>query len=152
MRLPASLLLACALAAQEAGGPARLDLHTDLGTEPTARIRLAPPGCWDGLLLSGTRPLVRPARGRPAEATVEVWDLAYRETPRQATFHLYLEDLRARLARGFAAPPPSHGRVELAEVVGSDPSNPQKLDLTKVQSMQERYNRLPPNGSPVNRR
>jgi hypothetical protein len=29
----------------------------------------------------------------------------------------------------------------------SDPSNPQKLDLTRVQSMQERFNRLPPNGS-----
>jgi hypothetical protein len=31
----------------------------------------------------------------------------------------------------------------------SDPSNPQVLDLTKVKSMQDRFNVLPPNGSPL---
>ena len=31
----------------------------------------------------------------------------------------------------------------------SDPSQPQKLDLTKVKAMQERFNRLPPNRSTV---
>ena len=146
MRALACLLLPALLAAQEPG-PA-LDLHTELGTDPHARIRLAPPGCWDGLLLGAARP-VKPARRGVAGATVEVWDLALREAPDRATFGLYLEGLRSRLARGFAAPPPSHGKLELAELVGSDPSSPQKLDLTKVKSMQERFNRLPPNGSPV---
>lgn len=31
----------------------------------------------------------------------------------------------------------------------SDPGNPQLLDLTRVQALQERFNRLPPNESPV---
>lgn len=146
MRAFACLLLPALLAAQEPDPI--LDLRTELGTDPHARIHLTPPGCWDGLLLGVARP-VKPARRGVPGATVEVWELALREAPDQATFDLYLEDLRSRLSRGFAAPPPSHGKVELVELVGSDPSSPQKLDLTKVKSMQERFNRLPPNGSPV---
>jgi hypothetical protein len=148
MRLPLlCLLLAPALAAQGPGGWG-LDLRTELGTEPTAQIRLAPPGCWDGLLLGATRP-VKPARRGVAGATVEVWDLADRAALRREAFSLYLGALRDRLSRALTLPPPSHGRIELSELMGSDPSQPQKLDLTKVKSMQDRFNRLPPNGSPV---
>lgn len=149
MRALPCLLLPTLLAAQEARP--LLDLRTELGADPLGRIVLAPPGCWDGLVLGAARS-AKPVRRGAAGATVEVWDLAYRETPGHVAFGLYLEDLRARLSRGFAAPPPSHGKLELAELVGSDPSSPQKLDLTKVKSMQERFNRLPPNGSPVRAR
>ena len=83
-----------------------------------------------------------------AEATVEVWDLAPPELGRAATFSLFLDTLRRSLSRAWETPPPSHQAIELVDFVLSDPSNPQKLDLTKVQSMQERFNRLPPNGSP----
>lgn len=140
------LLFATILSAQ--GGDSQA-LPTGLGTDPMALIRLTPPGCWDGLLLGVSRHPPGPARRTTAGATVEVWDLAYRESPRQETFSHYLEALRARLSQGFAAPPSSHGKIELAELVFSDPSTPQKLDLTRVKSMQERYNRLPPSGSPV---
>ena len=33
--------------------------------------------------------------------------------------------------------------------MATNPSEPQKLDLTKVKSMQERFNRLPPDGAGV---
>lgn len=142
------LLLSSLLVAQE---PGPLDLRTDLGCDPAVRIRLAPSGCWDALILGGPlRPQGAPD-GAIAGATVEVWDLALRESPRRQAFAFYLEDLRDRLARSFAAPPPSQGQIELAELVFSDPSSPQKLDLTKVTSMQNRFNRLPPSGSPVRR-
>lgn len=138
------LLLAPSLAAQAAEG---LDLRTDLGTDPVTQIRLVTPGCWDGLILGRTTRPARPEPRRPAEATVEVWDLALREAPRQRSFDLYLGTLRERLSRALVLP--KHQALELAEVMLSDPSNPQKLDLTKVKSMQERFNKLPPNGSPV---
>lgn len=48
-----------------------------------------------------------------------------------------------------AVPPPKHQALELSEIMQNDPSTPQKLDLTKVKSMQDRFNRNPPNGSPV---
>jgi hypothetical protein len=84
-----------------------------------------------------------------AEATVEVWDLAPSELGRAVTFSLFMATFRGSLSRAWELPPPSHQAIELTELMLSDPSNPQKLDLTKVQSMQERFNRLPPNGSPV---
>ncbi|WP_243317570.1 hypothetical protein [Geothrix paludis] len=132
------------LAAQEVG---TLDLHTDLGTDPIVHLRLVQPGCWDSLVLHAAPRALRTPQRDPAEATVEVWDLAYRDTPRREAFTLTLKALRDRLVRAFAAPPPSHGKIELSELVSSDPSNPQQLDLTKVQSMQERFNpppRTPP--------
>ncbi|WP_243382026.1 hypothetical protein [Geothrix alkalitolerans] len=133
------------LAAQEVG---TLDLRTDLGTDPIVHLRLVHPGCWDSLILhAAPQPLRAPQRG-DAGATVEVWDLAYQDTPRREAFNLTLKALRDRLIRAFAAPPPSHGKIELSELVASDPSNPQQLDLTKVQSMQERFN-PPPRTSPA---
>jgi hypothetical protein len=149
MRLLCCLLFPAFLAAQRGPLDLSLDLYTGLGADPLAQICLAPPGCWDGLVAGmATRPPKSTAR-TPAGATVEVWDLAYRDRPRHEAFGLYLDGLRERLSRAFAAPPPRHGAIELSDLVSSDPSNPQKLDLTKVKSMQDRFNRLPPNGSPV---
>jgi hypothetical protein len=145
-----SLLVVCHLAAQEQSEKLVLDLHTDLGTDPDAQILLVPRGCLDGLVLGATQSSPRPKKGPGMpEATVEVWDLALVEAPRREAFRLYWEALRLRLRRAMTLPPPSHGAIELGEFMSSDPSNPQKLDLTKVQSMQERFNRIPPNGSPA---
>jgi hypothetical protein len=80
---------------------------------------------------------------------VEVWDFALRESPRAAAFGFFLGTLRQRLSKAWELPPASHQALELSEFMLSDPSNPQKLDLTKVKSLQERFNALPPNGSPV---
>jgi hypothetical protein len=150
MRPLIGLLLAPLLAAQGAGGSdLPLDLRTDLGSDLVAQIRLAPSGCWNGLLLGASTPPARPKPRRPAEATVEIWDLALRESPRHEAFGLYLGALRKRLSKALELPPPSHQSIELSEFMLSDPANPQKLDLTRVESMQERFNKLPPNGSPV---
>jgi len=138
--LLSSLLLTSWMAAQEAGS---LDLHTDLGHNPAAQIRLVPLGCWDGLILNVNARPMKPSRRAQAGATVEVWDLAYRESPRQEAFGLYLKALRERLSQAFEGPPPKHQALELSEIVLSDPSQPQKLDLTKVRSMQDRFNPPP---------
>jgi hypothetical protein len=126
-----------------------LNLRTMLGSDPLAGILLVRPGHWGGLTPVVASPPGKPTRRRVAEATVEVWDLAPPEWGRAATFSLYMDTLRRSLTKAWEAPPPSHQAIELAEIMLSDPSNPQKLDLTRVQSMQERFNRLPPNGSPV---
>lgn len=153
MTLPDSILfLALALAAQGEPGlhlDLRLDLRTALGTEPQDQIRLAPRGCWDGMVLGNRARTPGPTRRVTGEATVSVWDLLPPDGPRGETFGLYLGTLRERLSRALALPPPVHGALELSEFMGSDPGQPQKLDLQKVKSMQERFNRLPPAGSPV---
>lgn len=143
-------LLASLLVAQEPAQirPALLNLHTDLGSDSAAGIQVAPRGCWDGLLF-GAAVRTAPRRRPGGEATVEVWDLLPPSSPRREAFSLYLGSLRERLSRAFAQPPPKLQALELSEIMLSDPSNPQKLDLTKVKSMQDRFNRLPPNGSPV---
>jgi hypothetical protein len=79
---------------------------------------------------------------------VEVWDLAYPDPPRREAFTLYLQGLKDRLTQAFAAPPPSHGTIELGDIMQSDPSQPQRLDLTRVRSMQDRFN-PPPRVAPV---
>lgn len=124
-------------------------LRTHLGTDSWAQVRLAPTGYLGGLAWTPATPPARRPRKPAAEATVEVWDLAPPESNREARFSSYLETLRRRLSRSLDSPPPSHGNIELAELMFSDPGNPQKLDLTRVKSLQERYNHLPPNGSPV---
>ena len=145
MRTLPCLLLAPVLAAQVPGpvGPkAGWSAH---GPDPAAAIQLVPPGCWDGLLLGAA---VQPSGRRTGSgATVEVWSLLPPESPRREAFSLYLGSLRERLSRALAQPPPKLQALELSELLQSDPSQPQKLDLTKVKSMQERFNRLPPSGS-----
>ncbi|MDP1832808.1 MAG: hypothetical protein Q8K67_12175 [Geothrix sp.] len=151
MRLLICLLLPCCLTAQ---APAlvrelTLDLRTELGADPVGGIPLTPPGCWDLLILGASMQPAPPPRRRAAEATVEVWDLALRESNRGSAFNLYLGILRQRLSRAMELPPPSHASLELSELMQSDSGRPQKLDLTRVKSMQDRFNGLPPSGSPV---
>lgn len=149
MHLRAALpLLATVLLA--AAPDLRMDLRTDLGSDPAAQIRLVPPGIWDGLLLGSRTPAPPPRnhRDRPG-ATVAVSDFLTPSHPRAESLRLYVADLRERLLRGFQAPPPSQGALELREFMESDPSHPELSTLERTQSMQERYNRVPPNGSPV---
>lgn len=149
MGAPLGFLFAALLASQaESPFLPALDLRTELGTDPASRIQLAPPGCFEGLIL-GSVARRAPAAGRAGQATVEVWDLLPPGSPRREAFALYLTSLRERLSKAWLAPPPSHGFIELGEIMLNDPSSPQKLDLTKVKSMQDRFNQLPPNGSPV---
>jgi hypothetical protein len=151
MRTRLCFLLTSVLAAQDPSPiqDLSLDLRTDLGSEPSERIQLAPRGCWDGLTLRvSQRPVSKPDR-RAGEATVEVWDLLPPTSPRHEAFDFFLVSLRDRLSKALAQPPPKNQAIELREIMASDPSNPQELNLTNVKSMQERFNRLPPNGSPV---
>ncbi len=150
MLLRAALpLLASALLA--AGPDFRLDLRTDLGGDPAAQIHLVPAGIWDGLLLASQTPPPQPARlrGRAAGATVEVADFLPAGSRRAEAFAFYLGDLRTRLMKGFQAPPPSQGWIELGEFMASDPSHPEESNLDRARSLQERFNRVPPSGSPV---
>ena len=142
MRLLSALLLLTPLVAQEAG------LGLRLGSNSLEQIRLAPPGCWDSLVLHAAPRSLGPRLRTDGQATVEVWDLVPRESRRTQTFSFYLDTLRQRLSRGFQAPPPSHGAIELGELMQEGTTNPQKLDLTRVKSLQERFNQLPPNGTP----
>jgi hypothetical protein len=145
------LLLTPILASQEPL-PVRelaLDLRTELGIDPGMGILLTPRGCWDGLILAApVRPL-QTSRKAPAGATVEVWDFPFQESNRNLTFGLYLGALRQRLSKALELPPPKHQAIELSEIMATDPSSPQKLDITKVKSMQDRFNRPPPTRSPV---
>lgn len=141
MRLLSALLLLTPLVAQEVAPGLRL------GSNPLEQIRLAPPGCWDSLVLHAAPRSQEPRLRTAGQATVEVWDLAPREA-RAQSFSLYLDTLRQRLSRGFQAPPASHGALELSELMQEGTTSPQKLDLTKVKSLQERFNQLPPNGTP----
>ena len=130
--------------------PPGLDLHTELGTDPATQVMLVPPGIWNGLLV-GTRAPKPPVRRRRArgEATVEVTDFALPNDLRAEAFRLFRLDLHQRLFLAFQAPPPSHGQIELSELMHADPARPQDLGLTQVQSLQNRFNRLPPSGSPL---
>lgn len=151
--LPSILLPWCLLA--QTPGPIKapvLDLRTGLGQNPRDLICLAPEGCWNGLVLGADPKLPRPEsthRKRSGEATVEVWDLIPPSRPKAEAFALYLESLRERMSKAWLSPPPTHQSIELGEFMQSDPSNPQHLDLTRVKSLQERFNQLPPNGSPA---
>ncbi len=126
-----------------------LDLQTDLGVDSVVKIHLVPRGCWDGLILGISRRPAPRATRQAGEATVEVWDLLPPSSPRQEAFDLFLVSLRESLSKALVLPLPKNQAIELREIMASDPSNPQELDLTKVKSMQERFNRLPPNGSLV---
>lgn len=151
MNAPLLLLLPWLLVSQE---PELLRSHTPdlqmtLGVDPLSQIHLAPTGCWDGLLLGAALRPEAPVPQRSGEATVAVWDLLPPTSPRGETFALYLATMRERLSKAWLAPPPKHQAIELCEVMSNDPSTPQKLDLTKVISLQGRFNRMPPAGSPV---
>lgn len=116
-----------------------------LGSDPLQQVRLAPPGCWDALVLGSLRN--RPA-GRNG-ATVEVWDFISAEGDRAARFRAQQGDLRQRLLQAWAVPPPTHGQLDLADFMAVAASQPQKLDLGRAKALQDRFNRLPPAGSPV---
>lgn len=151
MRTLICLLLTGFLASQEAPRvplPA-LDLRSELGADPAAGLCLAPRGCWDGLVLGIRSRHPSQVQIRSGQTTVEVWDLLPPSSPRQEGFALYATTLRERLSKAWLAPPPPHGAIELSEFMFTDPASPQKLDPTKVKSMQERFNRMPPNGSPA---
>jgi hypothetical protein len=145
------LLLPMTLAAQAEGlvqGPV-LELRTRLGSDPLARIQLAPQGCFLPATAQDPAPKTRQHTG---EATVEVWDFALRdESPREAGFRLFFGDLRQRLSRALAVPLPDHGQTELAILAGcvASQGNTVGVDMIMVQSLQERFNRCPPNGSPA---
>jgi hypothetical protein len=147
MRAFLSLLLPLSLSAQGAG--LDLDLRTRLGSDAAAGITLVPPGSWHGLLLGSTAAPVKQTRRSTPGKTVEVWDFALRESVLDTGFRLLKTDLREKLNRAWELPPPTHQSIELWEFQASDPSRPQELELDRVKSMQERFNRLPPSGSPV---
>ena len=151
MRTLICLLLPALLGAQESVPEPRLvlDLQSQLSRDPLAAIRLVPPGCWESLVQGSPLARTPPTHQRSGEATVEVWDVASQLSLRSETFGFYLRNLRTQLSKALAVPPPSHQAIELSEIMGSDPTQPQMLDLIKVKSLQERFNRLPPNGSPV---
>ncbi len=152
MRAILGLLLPLSLAAQGTGVELSLDLHPRLGSDPLAAITLIQSDSWNGLLLgSPTAPLKQSRQTTPGK-TVEVWDFALHESPLGMGFRLLRSDLREKLSRAWEAPPVKHQSLELNDFMQSDPSNPQELDLTRVRSMQERFNRLPPSGSPVTNR
>jgi hypothetical protein len=91
-------------------------------------------------------PRLKQARRNQQGATVEVWDLAPQESPRQEVFRRFLGDLRQRLSRALAAPPSSHGQTDLAILAGcvATKGEASGVDMLIVQSMQERFNRPPP--------
>ena len=152
MRRPLCLLLPVLLSAQE-GGQGRgltLNLKTALEEDPASRILLAPKGCWDGLLLRSTAPSP-PVRKRKNEATVEVWDVAFHESPRQETFRLFREALLLDIAQALALPLTSYAQQDLAIIGGyvARHGSAAGVDNAVVQALQNRFNALPPNGSPV---
>lgn len=155
MRTLFCMLFASLLVAQEPAAIPTLDLRTDLGGDAMARILLAPRGCWEGLLLSaqaarGAKPQSR-SRTRSGEATVEVWDVTFHETPRETTFRLFRDALLASIAQALKLPMPSHGKIDLA-ILGSyvaSHGSAAGVDTAMVQSLQNRFNALPPNASPM---
>ena len=141
------LLLAPALGAQQ-------PFTSSLGQEPVTRIDLAPAGCWEGLLLSARQGVSVPSqkpkaseRTRIPEATVEILDFAYQETRAQETFRLFREQLLLNIRENWRFAPPSHGRMDLAIRGSGLPGKGN--DLAMVQSLHQRFNRLPPHGSPA---
>lgn len=154
--LIALLSLAPALAAQtQVGSRLLLDLNTTIGSDPAAEIRLAPTGCWEGLLLgltSGTAsrprtPAAPSRRRRMAEATVEVWDFALpEESTHHQTFRLFQVDLLLSIKENWRFAPPTHGQIDAAIRGGGHGAG---SDMAMVQSLQQRFNRLPPNPSSI---
>lgn len=149
--------LASALPAQDqAGSRLWLDLNATIGSDPAAQIHLAPTGCWEGLLMSvrsgttpsnSSNPAAPSRRRRMAQATVEVWDFALpEESLRHEAFRLFREDLLLSIKENWRFAPPTHGQIDAAIRGGGNGAG---SDMAMVQSLQQRFNQLPPNGSPV---
>lgn len=147
--LPWFLTPAFLAAQMPATEPPSLGGRAPLGSDPAARIQLVPAGTWAGLMLSATaRPvLALPSRRRTLEATVEVWDVAFRETPRQETFRLFREALLQSIRSIWRFAPASHARIDAGIRAGDGRGG--GTDAAMVRSLQKRFNPLPPNGSPV---
>lgn len=155
--LIALIPLASTLLAQDMPRPRLwLDLSTTISSDPTAKIHLVPDGSWKGMLKSMTSghaasnsriPATPSRRHRRAEATVEVWDFALpEESLRHESFRLFRGDLLLSIKRNWPFAPPSHGQIDAAIRGGGNGTG---SDMLMVQSLQQRFNRLPPNGSPV---
>jgi hypothetical protein len=148
------LFLAPALWGQQAQGLSQ-PFTSPFGQDSFPSLELAPTGRWEGLLLSVTegaaatvqKPKASKRRRQVPEATVEVWDFAYQEPPAQETFRLFREQLLLSIRSNWRFAPPSHGRIDLAIRGGGTAG--MGSDMAMVQSLQQRFNRLPPSGSPV---
>ena len=79
---------------------------------------------------------------------MEVLDFALPESPREAGFRFFLNDLRQRLSQAMAVPPPAYGQADLAILAGcvASQGNALGLDMVMVRSLQDRFNSLPPSG------
>lgn len=100
-------------------------------------IRLVPSEQWDGLQPYGLRHLPT-AQHRPTEATVEVMEMQFKESPRSMAFGVFLGILRQGLAKTMEYPSPGFGALDLAEQMLSDPAHPEALDLARARSLPER--------------
>lgn len=147
-----SILVPTMLVAQDPGGVRTLllDRRTALDEDPASRILLTPRGCWEGLLLRSAS-AAPSAQKRKNEATVEVWDVAFHETPRQTTFRLFRDALLRDIAQMLALPLASYAQQDMAIVGGylARHGSAAGVDSVMVQALQSRFNALPPNGSPV---
>jgi len=81
------------------------------------------------------------------EATVEVWAFSFCESPREETFRLFREALLQSLQALWRFTPASHASIDAAIRAGNGRGG--GGDMAMVQSLQQRFNALPPNGSPV---
>lgn len=147
------------LAGGEADPCLKLAFSPSLGVDPTAEIHLIPSGSLKGLWLRlgaetrdlapdpSSTPTTPARRHRMAQATVEVWDFALpEEPPRQQTFRLFREVLLLSIKDNWRFAPPSHGHIDAAIRGGGNGAG---ADMAMVKSLQQRFNSLPPNGSPV---
>jgi hypothetical protein len=130
-----------------------LNFNTTLGTDPVSQIHLVTPGCWNGLMMATTGTVLTsnlPNKKsnshlhRIPEATVEVRDFLFEEPIDKQTFRLFMKDLLLCIKQNWQFAPATHGQIDAAIR-----ANGGGTDMAMVQSLQQRFNRLPPNGSPV---
>lgn len=111
---------------------------------PASPIQWVRPLGQDGSGLSVRRPGPPLPQKKRNEATVEVWDIALPEQHGGEIVLARLDSLKRQVVQALRRPPPRHGEVELADLMLSDPAQPQILELAKVRSLQLRFHRIPP--------
>lgn len=77
---------------------------------------------------------------------MEVWDVAFHETRHQETFRLFMTGLLLSIRSHWRLAPPSHGRIDAGIRAGGYGAG---ADMAMVQSLQQRFNQLPPVASPL---